>query len=155
MPRGEAVQDDPIKPMLKAPGTKHLKPKCAEPPSNFAFKFNLRRYSVVSGYNAAGSSQGMNIWFEKLAGAAAVESGMSMVQVMAFDYEGDGIEMHLTGELELGCTPMGSRLLGRESFRTSSRQSLCSDQPSPRVGLRLHPEGKSCGHVRSRFQCLF
>ena len=67
---------------------------------------------VVSGYNAEGSSQGMNIWFEKLAGAAAAESKMSMVQVMTFDFEGNGIEMHLTGELEHGCTPLGSRLLG-------------------------------------------
>jgi len=39
------VQVDPIKPMLKAPGTKRLKRKCDEPPSNFAFKFNLRRYN--------------------------------------------------------------------------------------------------------------
>jgi len=38
------VQLDPVKPTLKAPGTKHLKLKCDEPPSNFAFNFNLRRY---------------------------------------------------------------------------------------------------------------
>ena len=67
---------------------------------------------VVSGYNGGGSSQGMNIWFEKLAGAAAAESAMSMVQVTTFDYEADGIEVHLTGELEAGCTPLGSRLMG-------------------------------------------
>jgi len=31
--------------MLEAPGTKRLKRKGDEPPSNFAFKFNLRRYN--------------------------------------------------------------------------------------------------------------
>jgi len=40
-----AVQDDPIRPMLKAPGTRRLKLKNDEPPSNFAFKSNLRHYS--------------------------------------------------------------------------------------------------------------
>jgi len=43
---GRAVQVDPIKPTLKAPGTKRLKVKCDESLSNFAFNFNLRRYSV-------------------------------------------------------------------------------------------------------------
>ena len=39
------VQVDPIKPTLKAPGTQRLKPYYGEPPSNFAFKFNLRHYN--------------------------------------------------------------------------------------------------------------
>jgi hypothetical protein len=39
------VQVDPIKPTLKAPGTKRLKLKCDLLLSNFAFKFNLRRYT--------------------------------------------------------------------------------------------------------------
>ena len=34
-----------MKPKLKPPATKRLKLKCDEPPLNFAFKFNLRRYS--------------------------------------------------------------------------------------------------------------
>jgi hypothetical protein len=38
------VQADPIKPTLKAPGTKGLKLKYDELVSNFAFKCNLRRY---------------------------------------------------------------------------------------------------------------
>jgi hypothetical protein len=33
--------------MLKAPATMRLKLKYDEPLSNFAFKFNLRRHSVV------------------------------------------------------------------------------------------------------------
>ena len=41
------MQVDPIKPMLKAPATMRLKLKYDEPLSNFAFKFNLRRHSVV------------------------------------------------------------------------------------------------------------
>jgi len=38
------VQVDPIKPTLKAPGSKRLKLKYDELPSNSAFIFNLRRY---------------------------------------------------------------------------------------------------------------
>jgi hypothetical protein len=38
------VQVDPIKAMLKPPGAKHLRLKCDELLSSFAFKFNLRRY---------------------------------------------------------------------------------------------------------------
>ena len=41
---GRAVQVDPIKPTLEAPGTKHLKLLFDEPPSNFAFKINYCRY---------------------------------------------------------------------------------------------------------------
>ena len=39
------MQVDPITPTLKAPGTKRLKLKHDESLSNFAFKFNLRRYA--------------------------------------------------------------------------------------------------------------
>ena len=42
---GRAVQVGPMKPTLKAPGTKRLKLKYDVPLSNFAFKFNLRRYT--------------------------------------------------------------------------------------------------------------
>jgi len=45
--RGRAVQVDPIKPTLKPPGTKRLKQTHDEPLSSFAFKLNLRRYTVV------------------------------------------------------------------------------------------------------------
>ena len=37
---------DPIKPQLKAPGTKRLKLKYDELLSSFAFNFNLRRYTM-------------------------------------------------------------------------------------------------------------
>jgi hypothetical protein len=39
------VQVDPIKPELKPPGTKRLKLQYDEPLSNFAFNFNLHRYT--------------------------------------------------------------------------------------------------------------
>ena len=42
---GRAVQVVPIKPTLKPPGTKRLKLKYDELLSNFAFNFNLRRYT--------------------------------------------------------------------------------------------------------------
>ena len=41
------MQVDPIKPMLKAPGTERLKLEYDELLSTFAFKFNLRRYTKV------------------------------------------------------------------------------------------------------------
>ena len=44
--RGRAVQVDPMKPMLKAPGTKRLYLKYDKLVSTFAFKFNLRRYTA-------------------------------------------------------------------------------------------------------------
>jgi len=43
---GRAVQADPMKPTVKAPRAKRLKLSYDEPPSNFAFQFNLRRYST-------------------------------------------------------------------------------------------------------------
>jgi len=39
------VQLEPVEPMLKAPGTEHLKLKCAILLLTFAFKINLRRYN--------------------------------------------------------------------------------------------------------------
>ena len=45
--RGRAVQVDPTKPALKAPGSKPLELIYDGPLSNFAFNFNLRRYTVV------------------------------------------------------------------------------------------------------------
>jgi len=46
---GRAVQVDPIKPSEKAPGTKRLRLKCDELVSSFAFKFDLRRYTMAPG----------------------------------------------------------------------------------------------------------
>jgi hypothetical protein len=42
---GRAVQVHPMRPTLKAPGSKRLKLKYGEPLSNYAFNFNLRRYT--------------------------------------------------------------------------------------------------------------
>ena len=51
--QGRAVHVDPMKPKVKAPGTKHLKLLNHEPPSNFAFKFNLHHYTEGQGLRAA------------------------------------------------------------------------------------------------------
>jgi len=51
--RGRAVQLDPIKPKLKAPGTKRLKLEYDYLLSSFAFKINLRRYTVAAAHVAA------------------------------------------------------------------------------------------------------
>ena len=47
---GEAVQVEPMKSRLKAPGPKRLKLRYDNLLSSFAFKFNLRRYTW--GYRA-------------------------------------------------------------------------------------------------------
>jgi hypothetical protein len=44
---GRPVQVDPIKPTLKAPGSKRLKLKSEELLSSFAFNFNLRPYIMA------------------------------------------------------------------------------------------------------------
>jgi len=46
---GRAVQVDPIKPTLKAPGTERLKLKHEELLSHFGYKFKMRRYSLDIG----------------------------------------------------------------------------------------------------------
>ena len=53
---GKAVQVDPIKPTLKAPGTQRLKLKYDNPLSSFAFKFNLRRYTQAPEHPRAHSA---------------------------------------------------------------------------------------------------
>jgi hypothetical protein len=45
---GRAVQVEPMKPTLKAPGTKRLKLNHYRLLSSFGFKINLRRYTWVS-----------------------------------------------------------------------------------------------------------
>jgi len=52
------VQVDPIKPTLKPTGTKRLKLKHNQLLSNFAFKFNMRRYDEAGrpGRRAGGVS---------------------------------------------------------------------------------------------------
>jgi hypothetical protein len=54
--RGRPVQVDPIKPTLKAPGTKRLKVRYEEPLSKFALKFNLRLYIVAASGTARGTA---------------------------------------------------------------------------------------------------
>ena len=48
---GRAVQVDPMKPTLKAPGSECLQLKYAYLLSTYAFKFNLRRYTPESTRN--------------------------------------------------------------------------------------------------------
>ena len=58
------MQVDPIKPTLNAPGAEPLKQKCDELLSNFAYKFNLRRYTP-------GTSRPTSSWHSPLRGGAA------------------------------------------------------------------------------------
>ena len=54
--RGRAVQVDPIKHTLKAPGSVLLKLRIDGPVLNFAFNFNLRRYKVAQLEGAAATA---------------------------------------------------------------------------------------------------
>jgi len=54
---GRAVQLDPMKPTLKAPGSKRLKLKYGKPLSSFAFNFKLRRYALGRGDAVVGERQ--------------------------------------------------------------------------------------------------
>jgi len=51
------VQVDPIKPKLKPPVTKRLKPKLDTLLSTFAFKLNLRRYDKARPTKSASESE--------------------------------------------------------------------------------------------------
>ena len=70
--RGRAVQVDPIKPALKAPGTKCFKLTRNKLFSAFAYKFNLRRYSVFLAAVAAVAARlvGVRGVFYRLAAGA-------------------------------------------------------------------------------------
>jgi hypothetical protein len=54
-----------MKPILKAPGTKLLKLKCDKLLSKFAFKFNLRRYTLAvieDRFKSAGKTYTADKW---------------------------------------------------------------------------------------------
>jgi hypothetical protein len=55
---GREVQVDPIKPNLKPPGTKRLKPKHNDVLSSSAFNFNLRCYIPVCWRKRSSPSRG-------------------------------------------------------------------------------------------------
>jgi hypothetical protein len=82
--QGRAVQVEPIKPTLKAPGTKRLKQQYDELLSSFPFKLNLRRYTKQTGDITAfhvcvnpGVSGGGGEKQEGAAGAGAIGGVMS------------------------------------------------------------------------------
>jgi hypothetical protein len=62
------MQVVPIKHTLKAPGTKRLKLQYDEPPSNFAFKLKLHRYTSA---------------FDALRGAITGGQGLTLVHFSA------------------------------------------------------------------------
>ena len=51
------MQADPIKPALKAPGSKHLNPKYDEPLFNFAFNFNFNLRRCIQGPPGTGKTR--------------------------------------------------------------------------------------------------
>ena len=65
------MQIDPVRPVLKAPGTKRLKLKYNETSLNFAFKFDLRRFVKANMTAALASEHGA---VASLVGGAAFDS---------------------------------------------------------------------------------
>ena len=74
------MQVDPIKPKLKPPYTHRLKPKADELLSNFAFKFNLRRYTVgAAGAGAAAAVELVEAYVEQLFSQGRYAPAVSLV----------------------------------------------------------------------------
>ena len=70
--RGRAVQVDPMKPTLKAPGSKRLKLEHEKLLSNVGFNFNLRRYTKET-FDPKGCSS--DDYYDVLASAQRREAG--------------------------------------------------------------------------------
>ena len=139
---------DPIKPTLKAPGSMLLKLRYDDPLSNFAFKFNLRRYTKANGdletaLEAAAAKANQDL--ETAAAAAAVATaaetanGAYSAALEAATTEVAG----LTAALQAGGL---SRT--RTNMHSTDVESPSPPPPSPRVCMSIHPEGKSCSHLR-------
>jgi hypothetical protein len=81
-----------MQPTLKAAGMKLLKPKCGNPLSNFAFNFNLRRYtSALTRLPAAAASFAEFAALETAAARHPLPKG-----------QGQGLTLvHFTAQLEL------------------------------------------------------
>ena len=78
---GEAVQVDPIKPKWKAPRTERLKLQYDALLSNFGFKFNLRRYTLVL---TSPHSHSPTTWTRCCSSqAAACRQGLPLVHLSA------------------------------------------------------------------------
>ena len=68
----------------------------------------------------------------------------------------DGMDMNTLCD-QLAITQADIVKARRLLLRASTRPTLIllAPSPTPRVRMSIHPEGKSCGQARSRFECLF
>jgi hypothetical protein len=92
------VQVDPIKPVLKAPGAERFKLKCDELLTNFAFKFNLRRFNAVGAALGAGSEAAARAYTEaaRLALARGAAVGARSARPGAVAAAADACELELS-----------------------------------------------------------
>ena len=118
------MEVSPIKPILKPPGTKRLKLKCYEPLSNFAFNFNLRRYSQVDKRQTA--------YRKREEGNAAFKSGQYAEALKCY-------ELVVPGRNRSKCPSAHVPTL------VSMRSLLCYPECPPGVGATCLPV--------SAFQC--
>ena len=125
---GGAVQVDPIKPTLKAPGSERLKLNCDELLSSFAFKLKLRHYNWEGEQAAAAAATMMMLTGEgegelEPAAAAAAEAQVAAAAAV------------LTGQTG-----------GAVTTRPGSVSACCSIAlPSPRARrVRLTPRLRCC-----------
>jgi len=141
-----------MKPTLKAPETKRLKLKYDELPSNFAFKFNLRRYSTVVRRKRSGELLGdLTKHGQTLLLAAGGEGGMAArrsQKMQAKGRRGVGAERALGENVEVSDIDLDDATFtatGGEPgeagwlLRTSTRPTL-NLPPPPRVYMSIHPE---------------
>ena len=81
------MQVDPTKPILKAPKTKRLKLNYDGPPSNFAFKIILRRYTEARGalanHPGADSSHAAELEQRRERAEADVRAAQEKVDVLS------------------------------------------------------------------------
>jgi len=107
---GRAVQVDPIKPALKAPGAKRLELIYDGPLSNFAFDFNLRRYITLqdggAGAGGGGGGGGGSGGDGKDGGVSDVDFKVGVMAVLAASALSAGpcMTVSLIAQLELLCT---------------------------------------------------
>ena len=108
--RGRAVQVDPMKPTLKAPGSERLKLICHDLLSNFAFKIYSRCYSVAK--KAGAPTLPLPVTTPQDAIAAAVAAAAADF-VAAAHKDGGDAQMHEAAAAEAAADDNASASSGR------------------------------------------
>ena len=154
-PPGWAVQVDPIKPTLTAPESMLLKLRCDGPVSNFAFKFNLRRYNLAIASARAAHDAAMSRGDAKRAmGAAALLAALAP-PAAAVDAESHieaaraAAEAHLCAGRLVDAHAGAARQFAASQFAAwgLSSTNLESTPPPLRVRINIGTQGRPCSDI--------